>query len=185
MLRKLLAGLLVLAIPTTVSAVPPDTEKVRERVTRAGAGQYVAIQKTDGTESAGKILDLAREDFRLLQLDGSGPTSIPYGTVVKVKVVKVRAYKTDGQPQPLHVRQAVDGLGVGAHVKAVVPNAEYHGHIQSIGEEAFVVLPDHTSTPVTLPYREVREVRRNDSTALVIVALAVGGIIGYLLATRD
>jgi hypothetical protein len=69
------------------------------------------------------------------------------------------------------------GLGAGHHIVVkTTEGKEYHGNIQVIGEDHFVIVPDHQTGSVQIAYTQVRYVEQNLSKAAKIT-IVVGVIL--------
>jgi hypothetical protein len=104
--------------------------------------------------------------------------------VAQLRLAKL-TYRASGQVDPAEAKRVVAGLGVGKHIMVkTAAGQEFHGNIQAIEPDQFIMLPDHQAAPVQIAYNDVRQLGPNLSTGakIGIIAGAVGaGIVIALL----
>jgi ribosome maturation factor RimP len=193
MYRKLLSFGLMLALTHLVVFAEPavalseeqleaKAAKWRQKMERA-KGRYIAVEFEDGSRAEGRLSEVSAQEFTLTRLEADPqPQSFSYADVRKGKRVRKDAYRTEGRPDPILVRQAVEELGVGEHVMVRRGDGITRGHIHAVDAETFTVRQDKTHQQVPFRYDEVLQVHENDATAFVIIGLALGFLFGWLIA---
>jgi hypothetical protein len=197
MYRKLLSFGLMLALVHVVAFAEPaialsedkleakvqaKTAKWRQKMERA-KGRYIMVEFEDGSRAEGRLSEVGEQQFTLTRLEADPqPRSYAYADVRSGKRVRKDAYRTEGRPDPILVRQAVEELGVGEHVMVRRGETITRGHIQAVEPDGFVVRQDKTHQHVAFRYDEVLQVQENDATAIVILALGLGFLFGWLIA---
>jgi hypothetical protein len=83
----------------------------------------------------------------------------------------------------------VAGLGVGHHIVVkTTEGREYHGNIQMIGEDHFVMVPDHQTASVQIAYTQVHYVEQNLSKgakiAIVVAVVLAVVVIAFVVSQR-
>lgn len=193
MWKKLMACALALAlVHLTVLAEPmlanenPDkaARKVQKEVEKLGVGSFVAVEARDGERSQGRLEEWGSERFTL-KTGEAERESFAYSAVKKAKRLKFDKYRTEGDPDVFLVRQAVETLGVGKHVMVRRDAGIIRGHIQAIEADSFSVRLDKTHEIEPVRYTDVLQVQENSDTALVILGLAVGFILGWLFIKHN
>ncbi len=145
----------------------------RQQVDQFGVGAKVKVRLRDGRKLRGSIQAIQDETFLLASARGVSPQPVSYDQVRQLQLAKL-TYRARGQQDPAEARRVAAGLGVGHHI--VVKTAageEYHGNIQALASDHFVVLPDRATAPVIIAYADVVQLGPNLST-ITWVAIGVG-----------
>jgi len=164
--------------------VPPNPTLTKQQVDRWGVGAEVKVKLAGGKNLRGAISGIEDESFLLVKGQKASPKRVGYAEVAELKLAK-NLYRATGQPDPLAALRAVEALGVGRH--AVVKTAagqEYHGNVQAIDRDQFMLLPDHQSQPVQIAYNDVLQVGPNLSKGAkigIIVGVAVAVVLVVVL----
>jgi hypothetical protein len=93
-------------------------------------------------------------------------------------------YRATGVPDPIAASRVVAGLGVGHHIVVkTTEGRDYHGNIQVIGEDHFVMVPDHQTASVQIAYAQVHYVEQNLSKgAKIAIVVAVVVVVAVVIA---
>jgi len=181
MTRVLVFCMLVLPfsdLQTSLGATTPfDASSVKQQVNQFGVGAKVKLKLAGGKMLHGSIQ--AIEDKSLFMTTGgaSTPQRIAFDQIAQVKLAKI-TYKASGQPDYLEIRRVVTALGVGKHIMVRTTRGnEYHGNIQAIDQEHFIMLPDLQGAPVQIGYGEVSAMGPNLSLASKIAILVVVAVV--------
>ena len=164
--------------------VPPNPTLTKQQVDRWGVGAEVKVMLAGGKNLRGAISGIEDDSFLLVKGQKASPKRVGYAEVAELKLAK-NLYRATGQPDPLAALRAVEALGVGRH--AVVKTAagqEYHGNVQAIDRDQFMLLPDHQSQPVQIAYNDVLQVGPNLSKGAkigIIVGVAVAVVLVVVL----
>ena len=173
------------------AGVPPNPTLTKQQVDRWGVGAEVKVKLAGGKNLRGAISGIEDDSFLLVKGQKASPRRVGYAEVAELKLAK-NLYRATGQPDPLAAMRVVEALGVGRH--AVVKTAagqEYHGNIQAIDRDQFILLPDHQSQPVQIAYSDVQQVGPNLSKGakigIIVGAAAAAVVIGLwiMFATME
>ena len=160
---------------------PPNPTLMKHQVDQLGVGAKVKVKLEGGKKLEGYIETIDDEGFLLNSNREASPRRIAYDQVARLKFAK-RSYRASGQPDPVEARRTVIALGVGQHVMVKVAGGKkLRGHIEAIEEDHFILLRDHESTRVAIPYAEVQQVGKNLSKG-VKIAIVVGGVAVLVVA---
>jgi ribosome maturation factor RimP len=163
--------------------VPPNPTLTKQQVDRWGVGAEVKVKLAGGKNLRGAISGIEDESFLLAKGQKASPKRVGYTEVAELKLAK-NLYRATGQPDPLAAMRVVEALGVGRHAVVKTTAAqEYHGNIQAIDQDYFILLPDHQSQPVQIAYSDVQQVGPNLSRAAeiaIIVAAGAAAVIAIL-----
>jgi small nuclear ribonucleoprotein (snRNP)-like protein len=165
-------------LQTSLGATPPfDSSSVKQQVDQFGVGAKVKLKLAGGKMLRGSIQAIEDESLFMTTGGASTPQRIAFDQIAQVKLAKI-TYKASGQPDYLEVRRVVTALGVGKHIMVRTTRGnEYHGNIQAIDQEHFIMLPDLQSVPVQIGYGEVAAMGPNLSMASKIAILIVVAVV--------
>jgi ribosome maturation factor RimP len=155
-----------------------DAFRKKVKLMGSGAQIRVVLRGTSDVIYQGTIDEITAEGFKLKTSDQTLP--IQYGQVEKLNLKNGR-YKTQGQPDPILVRQIVADMGVGESAKVkLTSNERFSGTIQSIEEESFVITSNGRSSP--MKYGDVTEIEKKRLPAWAKMAIISGVVAGILAA---
>ena len=162
----LVGGIFLLPINDFAASPPPARRasgivSVKQQVGQIGVGGEVKVKLAGGEKLRGSIQAIDDQGFVLDRGQQASYRRIEYDQVAKVTLANL-VYRAKGIPDPLAVSRVVGGLGVGHHI--VVETTEgkkYRGNIQVIGEDDFVMVPDHQTAPVQIAYAQVHYLEQN------------------------
>ncbi len=165
------------------NALPP-----KEKVDLFGVGAKIKLQLADGQKLRGSIEAITDETFSLTPGIGEPRREIAYTEVADLQLAK-RVYRAHNQPDPTQAKRVVVALGVGKHIVVkTTAGKEFHGHIQIIESDHFIMLPDQAASPVQIAYTEVRYVEKNlslgSTIVLVVLIAAAVVVVSAVIATR-
>jgi ribosome maturation factor RimP len=177
-----------LAMPQE-AASPPNPTLTRQQVDQLGVGARVKVQFADGKKLGGSIAAIEEGAFLLASGRENSPRRVAYDQVAQLRLAKL-TYRASGQVDPAEAKRVVAGLGVDKHIMVkTAAGQEFHGNIQAIEPDQFIMLPDHQTAAVQIAYRDVRQLGPNLSTGMkiaigVAVGIAVTGIIVIIALTH-
>ena len=141
-----------------------------------GVGAEVKLKLAGGEKVRGNIQAMDDQGFVLDSGQQASHRRINYDQVARVALASL-VYRATGVPDPIAASRVVLGLGAGHHIVVkTTEGKEYHGNIQVIGEDHFVIVPDHQTGSVQIAYTQVRYVEQNLSKGAKI-AIVVGVIV--------
>jgi ribosome maturation factor RimP len=151
---------------------------VKRTLDQLGAGAKVKITLTSGKKLKGTVQAVDEEAFLLTSGRQGSSQRIAYDQVAELRLAKL-TYKAAGQTDPIEVKRLAVGLGVGKHIMVkTAAKQEFHGNIQSLGEDYLTVLPDHEPAPVQIAYADVRQMGPNLSTGeKILIGVGVGAAV--------
>jgi hypothetical protein len=133
------------------------------------------------------VVNLGEDGFELRAKPQEPARYIAYSQVTEAKPARL-VYRAKGQPDAVEARRTVLGLGVGRHIQVrTTAGDSYHGNIQTIDADTFTMLPDHETTPVEIPFAQVKYVEQNLSTAakVAIAVVVVATIVVTVIIVRS
>jgi ribosome maturation factor RimP len=163
-------------------AIPSNLSSVKQQVEQIGVGAVVKLKLAGGEKVRGNIQAIDDQGFVLESGRLPSQRRITYDQVVRVTLASL-VYRATGVPDPIAASRVVAGLGAGHHIVVkTTEGKEYHGNIQVIGEDYFVMVPDHQTASVQIAYTQVHYVEQNLSKGakiaiVVAVALAVAVVV--------
>jgi len=91
------------------------------------------------------------------------------------------------------VKQGISKLGTGVNARIEVKlrdKTKLKGYVREAGEDSFVIVDEKTNAPSTVTYPQVRQVKGNNLSRAVEIAIGVGVIllpivVVLLLVTKD
>jgi ribosome maturation factor RimP len=170
----------VVAYPQPAS--PSNLSSVKQQVEQVGVGAEVKLKLAGGEKVRGNIQAIDDQGFVLESRQQASHRRINYDQVARVTLASL-VYRATGVPDPIAASRVVAGLGAGHHIVVkTTEGKEYHGNIQVIGEDYFVIVPDHQTASVQIAYTQVHYVEQNPSKGakiaiVVAVALAVAVVV--------
>jgi len=176
-----LMGCILLLPLNDVAAYPqPDTSSnlssIKQQVQQIGVGAEVKLRLAGGEKVRGNIAAMDDHGFVLDSGKQASHRRINYDQVARVTLASL-VYRATGVPDPIAATRVVMGLGAGHHIVVkTTAGKEYHGNIQVIGEDRFVMVTDHPATSVPIAYTQVHYVEQNLSKRAKI-AIVVGVIL--------
>jgi ribosome maturation factor RimP len=157
-------------------ATPSNLSSIKQQVQQIGVGAEVKLKLAGGEKVRGNIQAVDDQGFVLDSGQQASHRRINYDQVARVTLASL-VYRAPGVPDPIAVSRVVLGLGAGHHIVVkTTEGKEYHGNIQVIGEDHFVIVPDHQTGSVQIAYTQVRYVEQNLSKAAKIT-IVVGVIL--------
>ncbi len=78
------------------------------------------------------------------------------------------------------VKQGIRKLGTGADARVEVKlrdKTKLKGYVSEAGEDSFVIVDEKTNTTSTVPYPQVKQVKGNNHSTAVEIAIGVGVIL--------
>jgi ribosome maturation factor RimP len=158
-------------------ATPSNLSSVQQQVEQIGVGAEVKLKLAGGEKVRGNIQAIDDQGFILGSGQQKSHRRITYDQVARVMLASL-VYRASGAPDPIAASRVVAGLGAGHHIVVkTTEGKEYHGNIQVIGEDHFVMVPDHQTASVQIAYTQVHYVEQNLSKgakiAIVVVVVAV------------
>jgi small nuclear ribonucleoprotein (snRNP)-like protein len=184
-----LIGCLLLAPLNDVAAypkpaTPSNLNSVKQQVEQFGVGAEVKIKLAGGEKLGGNLQAIDDQGFVLDRGQQKSYRRITYDQVARVRLASL-VYRASGAPDPIEASRVVAGLGVGHHIVVkTTEGREYHGNLQMIGEDRFVMMTDHPPTSVPIAYTQVHYVEQNLSKGakIVIVVTVVLAIVVVVAA---
>ena len=176
-----LVGCMLLLPINDVAAYPqPATasnlSSVKQQVEQIGVGAEVKLKLAGGEKVRGNIQAIDDQGFVLDSGQQASHRRINYGQVARVTLASL-VYRASGVPDPIAASRVVAGLGAGHHIVVkTTEGKEYHGNIQVIDEDHFVIVPDHQTASVQIAYTQVHYVEQNLSKGAkiaIVVAIVV------------
>jgi len=176
---------MVTLVPASASGFAPSVGATATEtyVRLLGDNANARVTLVSGARLSGSIVAIGETDFELSTRDGL--RQIAYDSVADVRSAK-RSYKAKSSTDPLEVRRAVTGLGVGKHVAVGFRNQPtVRGHIEHIGSDEFALRTDAGSSQ-QIAYADVREINENMRlrTKIILIAIAVGVLAPVLYAAN-
>jgi ribosome maturation factor RimP len=157
-------------------ATPSNLSSIKQQVQQIGVGAEVKLKLAGGEKVRGNIQAVDDQGFVLDSGQQASHRRINYDQVARVTLTSL-VYRAPGVPDPIAASRVVLGLGAGHHIVVkTTEGKEYHGNIQVIGEDHFVIVPDHQTGSVQIAYTQVRYVEQNLSKAAKIT-IVVGVIL--------
>jgi ribosome maturation factor RimP len=155
-------------------ATPPNLDSVKQQVEQIGVGAEVKLKLAGGAKLRGNLQAIDDQGFVLDRGQQESHRRITYDQVARVTLASL-VYRASGAPDPIAASRVVAGLGVGHHIVVkTTEGREYHGNIQIIGEDHFVMVTDHPATSVPIAYTRVHYVEQNLSKgAKIVIVVAV------------
>ena len=188
-----LIGCMLLIPINDVAAYPqPATQSslnsVKQQVEQIGVGAEVKLKLAGGEKLRGEIQAIDDEGFVLDSGQRASHRRLTYDQVARVMLASL-AYRASGVPDPIAAGRVVAGLGVGHHIVVKTTDGrEYHGNIQMIGEDHFVMVPDHQTASVQIAYTQVHYVEQNLSKgakiAIVVAVVLAVVVIAFVVSQR-
>ncbi len=152
-----------------------NLSSIKQQVRQIGVGAEVKLKLAGGEKVRGCIQAMDDQGFVLDSGKQASHHRINYDQVARVTLESL-VYRATGVPDPIAVTRVLMGLGAGHHIVVkTTAGKEYHGNIQVIGEDHFVIVPDQT-TPVQIAYTQVHYFEQNLSKGAKI-AIVVGVIL--------
>ena len=183
-----LMGCMLLVPINDVAAYPqPATQSnlnsVKQQVEQIGVGAEVKLKLAGGEKLRGNLQAIDDQGFVLDRGQQKSHRRIAYDQVARVTLASL-AYRASGAPDPMAASRVVAGLGAGHHIVVKTTDGkEYHGNIQMIGEDHFVMVPDHQTASVQIAYTQVHYVEQNLSHGAKIAIIVVGFVAFLLIIT--
>jgi ribosome maturation factor RimP len=157
-------------------ATPSNLSSVQQQVEQIGVGAEVKLKLAGGEKVRGNIQAIDDQGFVLGSGQQKSHRRITYDQVARVTLASL-VYRASGAPDPIAASRVVAGLGAGHHIVVkTTEGKEYHGNIQVIGEDHFVMVPDHQTASVQIAYTQVHYVEQNLSKGAkiaIVVAIVV------------
>ena len=166
----------VLALPNTalsqplsawedVQGLPPDSQ-----VRVALRGGITETGSLVGTEGQTLVMRLERPD-RVQRYQ--------HDAVTEVSVVRMaQAFRTDGRPNPIHVRHVVRALDIDTDVKIrTTEGRRLSGRIRSISNDVFAVAVNGRPAPEQIAFGEVAQMERADHRRWLWRGIGIGAAI--------
>lgn len=153
-------------------ATPSNLNSVKQQVEQIGVGAEVKLKLAGGEKLRGNLQAIDDQGFVLDSGQRASQRRIAYDQIARVTLARL-VYRASGAPDPIAASRVVAGLGAGHHI--VVKTTEgntYHGNIQMIGEDHFVMVPDHQTASVQIAYTQVHYVEQNLSKGAKIAIVA-------------
>jgi ribosome maturation factor RimP len=155
---------------------PSNLSSIKQQVQQIGIGAEVKLKLAGGEKVRGNIQAMDDQGFVLGSGQQASHRRINYDQVARVALANL-VYRATGVPDPIAASRVVMGLGAGHHIVVKTSEGkEYHGNIQVIDEDHFVLVPDHQIVSVQIAYTQVRYVEQNLSKGAKI-AIVVGIIV--------
>jgi ribosome maturation factor RimP len=174
-------------------ATPSNLSSVKQQVEQIGVGAQVKLKLAGGAKVRGNIQAMDDQGFVLESGQQASHRRINYDQVARVTLASL-VYRATGVPDPIAASRVVAGLGAGHHIVVkTTEDKEYHGNIQLIGEDHFVIVPDHQTASVQIAYTQVHYVEQNPSkgakiaivVAIVVAVAVVVTVIVIKVGLRD
>lgn len=188
-----LIGCMLLIPINDVAAYPqPATQSnlnsVKQQVEHIGVGAEVKLKLAGGEKLRGNIQAIDDQGFVLDSGQQASHRRLTYDQVARVMLASL-VYRATGVPDPIAAGRVVAGLGVGHHIVVkTTEGREYHGNIQMIGEDRFVMVPDHQTASVQIAYTQVHYVEQNLSKgakiAIVVAVVLAVVVIAFVVSQR-
>jgi ribosome maturation factor RimP len=157
-------------------ASPSTLTSLKQQVEQIGVGAEVKVKLAGGVKVRGNIQAIDDQGFVLDRRQQASHRRINYDQVARVTLASL-VYRATGVPDPIAASRVVVALGAGHHIVVkTTEGREYHGNIQVIGEEDFVMVPDHQTASVQIAYTHVHYVEQNLSRGAKI-AIVVGVVV--------
>jgi ribosome maturation factor RimP len=169
-------------------AAPQNPNSVRQQVEQIGVGAEVKLKLAGGEKLRGNLQAIDDQGFVLDRGQQASHRRIAYDQVARVTLASL-VYRASGAPDPIAASRVVAGLGAGHHIVVKTTDGNtYHGNIQMIGEDHFVMVPDHQTASVQIAYTQVHYVEQNLSKgakiAIVLAVVLAVVVIGVAAATH-
>ena len=188
-----LIGCMLLIPINDVAAYPqPATQSnlnsVKQQVEQIGVGAEVKLKLAGGEKLRGDIQAIDDQGFVLDSGKQASRRRLTYDQVARVMLASL-VYRATGVPDSIAAGRVVAGLGVGHHIVVkTTEGREYHGNIQMIGEDHFVMVPDHQTASVQIAYTQVHYVEQNLSKgakiAIVVAVVLAVVVIAFFVSQR-
>ena len=164
-------------------ATPSAVTSVKQQVEQIGVGAEVKVKLAGGEKVRGNIQAIDDQGFVLDRGQKASHRRINYDQVARVTLASL-VYRATGVPDPIAASRVVEGLGAGHHIVVkTTEGREYHGNIQVIGEDHFVMVPDHQTASVQIAYAQVHYVEQNLSKgAKIAIVVAVVVVVAVVIA---
>ncbi len=164
-------------------ATPSNLSSVKQQVEQIGVGAEVKLKLAVGEKLRGNLQAIDDQSFVLDRGRQKSHRRITYDQVARVTLARL-VYRASGAPDPIAASRVVAGLGAGHHIVVKTTDGkEYHGNIQMIGEDHFVVVPDHQTASVQIAYTQVHYVEQNLSKgAKIAIVVAVVVVVAAVVA---
>jgi hypothetical protein len=120
------------------------------QVAEYGVGAKLNLKLAGGKKLGGSVESIDEDGFRISKPNRPA-TYVRYDEVAQVRFAE-RAYHAKRAADPLEARRLVLSLGAGQHVVVKFSGRELHGHIQTIDDDTFTLLPDHQTTSVQIAF---------------------------------
>jgi ribosome maturation factor RimP len=157
-------------------ATSSNLSSIKQQVRQIGVGAEVKLKLAGGEKVRGCIQAMDDQGFVLDSGKQASHRRINYDQVAQVTLARL-VYRAAGAPDPIAASRVVIGLGAGHHIVVeTIEGKEYHGNIQEIGEDHFIMVPDHQTRSVQIAYSKVGYVEQNLSKGAKI-AIVVGVIV--------
>jgi len=155
-------------------ATPSSLSSIKQQVQQIGVGAEVKLKLAGGAKLRGNLQAIDDQGFVLGSGQQASHRRINYDQVARVALANL-VYRATGVPDPIAASRVVMGLGAGRHIVVKTSEGkEYHGNIQVIDEDHFVLVPDHQIVSVQIAYTQVRYVEQNLSKgAKIVIVVAV------------
>lgn len=168
-------------------ATPPYPSSIKQQVERMGVGAEVKLKLAGGEKLRGYLQAIDDQGFLLEKGQQKSQRRIAYEQVARVTPASL-VYRASGSPDPIAASRVVAGLGAGHHIVVKTTDGrEYHGNIQVIGEDHFVMVPDHQTASVQISYTRVHYVEQNLSKGAkiaIVVVIVVVVVVGIVIAAN-
>ena len=186
-----LMGCMLLVPINDVAAYPQpatssNVNSVKQQVEQIGVGAEVKLKLAGGEKLRGDIQAIDDQGFVLDSRKQALHRRITYDQVARVMLANL-AYRATGVPDPIAACRVVAALGAGHHIVVkTTEGREYHGNIQMIGEDHFVMVPDHQTASVQIAYTQVHYVEQNLSKGakIAIVVVVVLAVVAAVVASH-
>jgi len=174
--------LLMFSVPLCASDAPLGAEtlspanSVKQQVSLFGVGAKVKVKLAGGARLRGSIEAIEAGRFWLRMGKESAAKPISYEELAQVKLARI-TYNGSRGADSIEARRVITALGAGKHVVVrTAEKQEYHGNIQSIEPDHFMMLPDTQTAPVRIAYSEVTAAGPNLSKGAKITIIALIGV---------
>ena len=158
-------------------ATPSNPDSVKQQVEQIGVGAEVKLKLAGGEKLRGNLHEIDDQGFILDSGQQAKSRRISFDQVAQVTLASL-TYRASGAPDPIAAGRVVAGLGVGHHIVVKTTDGrEYHGNIQVIAEDHFVMVPDNQTASVQIAYTQIHYLEQNLSKsakiAIVVVVVVV------------
>ena len=151
------------------------SDSVKQQVNQLGVGAKVKVKLAGGVRLRGSIEAIEAGGFLLR---GKGPAAKPvsYDQLARIELA-ANTYNVSHGADVTQARRVIAALGAGKHiVMKVAGGREYHGNIQQIEVDHFMMLPDAQTTPLRVAYSDVTAAGPNLSKGAKIAIVVVIGL---------